>query len=176
MRDYRQTRVWAAMSSDCKFFLSHYFLTIYRCPQRAGTEFRAAADLLHRNIFRPSPALSSGYAAWPSRYRSTRRRARIGPTNLLVHTSPMTVFAQLRPRMLLAALLALGVFAPPAPARGSAASPAAESAAHKAERMQWFADAKLGIFIHWGIYAVNGIDESWSFFNGKISHADYMKQ
>ena len=30
-------------------------------------------------------------------------------------------------------------------------------------KMQWFADAKLGIFIHWGIYAVNGIDESWSY-------------
>src|SRR6476620_1589670 len=44
------------------------------------------------------------------------------------------------------------------------------------EKMQWFADAKLGIFIHWGIYAVNGIDESWSFHNKKISHADYMKQ
>ncbi|WP_295118191.1 alpha-L-fucosidase [uncultured Chitinophaga sp.] len=44
------------------------------------------------------------------------------------------------------------------------------------EKMQWFADAKLGIFIHWGIYAVNGIDESWSFHNRKISHADYMKQ
>ncbi len=44
------------------------------------------------------------------------------------------------------------------------------------EKMQWFADAKLGIFIHTGIYAVNGIDESWSFFNKKISHADYMKQ
>lgn len=43
-------------------------------------------------------------------------------------------------------------------------------------KMQWFADAKLGIFIHWGIYAVNGIDESWSFHNKKISHADYMKQ
>lgn len=43
-------------------------------------------------------------------------------------------------------------------------------------KMQWFADAKLGIFIHWGIYAVNGIDESWSFYNKKISHADYMKQ
>lgn len=42
--------------------------------------------------------------------------------------------------------------------------------------MQWFADAKLGIFIHWGIYAVKGIDESWSFHNRKISHADYMKQ
>jgi alpha-L-fucosidase len=43
-------------------------------------------------------------------------------------------------------------------------------------KMQWFSDAKLGIFIHWGIYSVNGIDESWSFYNKKISHADYMKQ
>ncbi|RAJ02565.1 alpha-L-fucosidase [Chitinophaga skermanii] len=44
------------------------------------------------------------------------------------------------------------------------------------DKMQWFADAKLGIFIHYGIYAVNGIDESWSFHNKKISHADYMQQ
>jgi len=43
-------------------------------------------------------------------------------------------------------------------------------------KFEWFADAKLGVFIHWGIYAVNGIDESWSFFNGYISHEDYMKQ
>jgi len=44
------------------------------------------------------------------------------------------------------------------------------------EKMAWFEDAKLGIFIHWGIYAVNGIDESWSFHNGHISYEDYMKQ
>ena len=44
------------------------------------------------------------------------------------------------------------------------------------ERMQWFADAKLGIFIHWGIYAVNGIDESWAFFNELVGYDDYMKQ
>ncbi|MEC5166238.1 alpha-L-fucosidase [Flavobacterium sp. PL11] len=44
------------------------------------------------------------------------------------------------------------------------------------EKMQWFADAKLGIFIHTGIYAVNGIGESWSFHNKEIAHADYMKQ
>lgn len=44
------------------------------------------------------------------------------------------------------------------------------------DKMQWFADAKLGIFIHWGIYAVDGVDESWSFYNRKISHPDYMKQ
>ena len=44
------------------------------------------------------------------------------------------------------------------------------------EKMQWFKDAKLGVFIHWGLYAVNGVDESWSFFNGYISHEDYLKQ
>lgn len=44
------------------------------------------------------------------------------------------------------------------------------------EKMQWFADAKLGIFIHAGIYSVDGIDESWSFYNKKITHSDYMKQ
>lgn len=43
-------------------------------------------------------------------------------------------------------------------------------------KMQWFADAKLGIFIHWGIYAVNGISESWSFHNKEISYPDYMAQ
>jgi alpha-L-fucosidase len=42
--------------------------------------------------------------------------------------------------------------------------------------MQWFTDAKLGIFIHWGIYSVKGIDESWSFHNRKISWKDYMAQ
>ena len=44
------------------------------------------------------------------------------------------------------------------------------------DKMKWFEGAKLGIFIHWGIYSVNGISESWSFYNGYISHTDYMKQ
>ncbi len=43
-------------------------------------------------------------------------------------------------------------------------------------RMQWFKDAKLGVFIHWGIYAVNGISESWSFYNHYIPHDEYMQQ
>jgi alpha-L-fucosidase len=47
---------------------------------------------------------------------------------------------------------------------------------NKADRMQWFQDAKLGIFIHWGIYAVNGIDESWSFFNEYLPYEEYMEQ
>jgi len=44
------------------------------------------------------------------------------------------------------------------------------------EKMQWFADAKLGIFIHWGIYAVDGTSESWAFFNEEVPYEDYMKQ
>lgn len=43
-------------------------------------------------------------------------------------------------------------------------------------KMEWFRDAKLGIFIHWGIYAVDGVSESWAFFNNYISHSDYMNQ
>jgi len=46
----------------------------------------------------------------------------------------------------------------------------------KKQKMEWFANAKLGIFIHWGIYSVNGISESWSFFNNYINHDNYMKQ
>ena len=51
-----------------------------------------------------------------------------------------------------------------------------ETPADYAERMAWFGDAKLGIFIHWGIYAVKGVSESWSFYNGRISFDDYMAQ
>jgi alpha-L-fucosidase len=43
-------------------------------------------------------------------------------------------------------------------------------------KMQWFGDAKLGIFIHWGMYSVNGIGESWSFHNREIGYSDYLKQ
>ncbi|MCI8691413.1 MAG: alpha-L-fucosidase [Lachnospiraceae bacterium] len=41
---------------------------------------------------------------------------------------------------------------------------------------EWFRKAKLGIFIHYGIYAVGDVSESWSFHNGAISYEDYMKQ
>jgi len=53
---------------------------------------------------------------------------------------------------------------------------AQETEEQKSERMAWFEEAKLGIFIHWGIYAINGIDESWSFYNDYIPYDEYMKQ
>ncbi len=42
---------------------------------------------------------------------------------------------------------------------------------------EWFNDAKLGIFIHWGIYAVQKRGgESWPLVNGIVSYEDYMTQ
>jgi alpha-L-fucosidase len=40
----------------------------------------------------------------------------------------------------------------------------------------WFEDAKLGIFIHWGMYAVDGTSESWAFHNKTVPYDQYMKQ
>lgn len=40
----------------------------------------------------------------------------------------------------------------------------------------WFRDAKLGIFIHYGIYSVDGVPESWSFWNGQVPYKEYMAQ
>lgn len=44
------------------------------------------------------------------------------------------------------------------------------------QRMEWFGKAKLGIFIHWGIYAVRGVSESWSFYNERLPYDEYMAQ
>ena len=52
----------------------------------------------------------------------------------------------------------------------------AEPPEHKAERMEWFSRAKLGIFIHWGIYSKGETSESWAFHNGTVSLEDYMAQ
>jgi len=42
--------------------------------------------------------------------------------------------------------------------------------------MDWFAEARLGIFIHWGVYAVDGTSESWSFHNRETTYPQYMSQ
>lgn len=51
-----------------------------------------------------------------------------------------------------------------------------ETTEQKAQRMEWFDHAKLGIFIHWGIYAVDGVSESWSFYNKYLPYEQYMSQ
>lgn len=41
----------------------------------------------------------------------------------------------------------------------------------------WFNQAKLGIFIHWGIYAIQRRgSESWPFFRGDVAYDEFMTQ
>jgi len=41
---------------------------------------------------------------------------------------------------------------------------------------EWFKQAKLGIFIHWGLYAVEGVPESWTMASGQMSCEEYYRQ
>lgn len=42
------------------------------------------------------------------------------------------------------------------------------------EQMKWWQDAKFGMFIHWGLYAIDGNGE-WAMFNNKIPADEYAK-
>ncbi len=42
------------------------------------------------------------------------------------------------------------------------------------EKMQWWEDAKFGMFIHWGLYAIPASGE-WTMFNEKITAEEYAK-
>jgi alpha-L-fucosidase len=55
-----------------------------------------------------------------------------------------------------------------------------ESAAQQEARLQWFREARFGLFIHWGVYAVPAgfwqgkpTGAEWIMFQGKIPVADY---
>lgn len=59
------------------------------------------------------------------------------------------------------------------------AQPAAETPAQFAKRTKWWREARFGMFIHWGIYAVpadshNGAAE-WHFSNSQMQVKDYEK-
>ena len=71
------------------------------------------------------------------------------------------------------AFLSLLLAASPLQAQDASQS---ETTEQKTKRMEWFSQAKLGIFIHWGIYSVRGVSESWSFFNNYLPYDEYMEQ
>ena len=70
----------------------------------------------------------------------------------------------------------LGLLLALSPLRAQEAAGQQETSDLKDIRMEWFSQAKLGIFIHWGIYAVKGVSESWSFFNNYLPYDEYMNQ
>lgn len=41
-------------------------------------------------------------------------------------------------------------------------------------QMKWWQDAKFGMFIHWGLYAIEGKGE-WAMFNNKVPAEEYAK-
>jgi alpha-L-fucosidase len=42
------------------------------------------------------------------------------------------------------------------------------------EQMKWWQDAKFGMFIHWGLYSIEGKGE-WAMFNNKVPAEEYAK-
>ena len=72
----------------------------------------------------------------------------------------------------LAARSALGAQPPAAPPGQTTRAGAAEQ--RRAERLQWWRDAKFGMFIHWGLYSVLGRHE-WVMENEGIPRREYEK-
>lgn len=71
---------------------------------------------------------------------------------------------------LLIAALGIAMANPPALARPAESSPpTAESAADKARRLQWWTDARFGLFLHWGLYAVPAGE-----WKGTTNHAEWF--
>src|SRR5205807_6837509 len=82
------------------------------------------------------------------------------------------------------ACLGFGLAAGAAPNPPAARIPAKETPAQFAARTKWWREAKFGMFIHWGVYAVpadstdlrgnKGIGE-WYFSNKQMQVADYER-
>lgn len=68
--------------------------------------------------------------------------------------------------------LGLAALGSAAAQRGAADTPGA------ADRpdMTWFTDARLGIFIHWGVYSEGKGSESWAFHDGDMPYDAYIAQ
>ncbi|HQT90531.1 MAG TPA: alpha-L-fucosidase [Candidatus Kryptobacter bacterium] len=73
-------------------------------------------------------------------------------------------------RLILPILLAFALLLQPAePQRAVAQTETPQQA-----RMQWWVDARFGMFIHWGIYAIPAKGE-WYMSNGHVPRAEYEK-
>lgn len=57
----------------------------------------------------------------------------------------------------------------PATTRAADAAPPAETSAQKDARMAWFREARFGMFIHWGVYAVPAGE-----WNGKTNYGEWF--
>jgi len=74
----------------------------------------------------------------------------------------------------LARVVALMAMAAPGAAAWAQTAAAAETPAQHDARMAWWRDARFGMFIHWGIYAVPAHGE-WYMTKGHVPKAEYEK-
>jgi len=86
-------------------------------------------------------------------------------------------------RLLVVGLLVVGLLANPLRAQEPATKPATtqpvtgpvgETPAQRDARMAWWREARFGMFIHWGAYAVPA-DGEWYMTNAKVPVADYER-
>ena len=76
----------------------------------------------------------------------------------------------------LAGLVAIGAGRLPGAEAAAGAPSVPANAPAEPDTLQWFRDARLGIFIHWGIYSEDKNSESWAFHDGAMSHDEYFAQ
>jgi alpha-L-fucosidase len=80
----------------------------------------------------------------------------------------MTCKQPCRMALLLAGLVAIGLVQAPGAA---GAEPQPESKQQRDQRMQWWRDARFGMFIHWGLYAIPA--GQWK---GQTNHAEWIRE
>ena len=44
------------------------------------------------------------------------------------------------------------------------------------QRLDWYQEAKFGLFIHWGAYSVAGVEASWPIMAPDLSEAMFKNQ
>jgi hypothetical protein len=57
-------------------------------------------------------------------------------------------------------------------ARPSASGPSRSAS----DQLGWWTDSRFGMFVHWGIYSVLGVEASWPLHSGQLSRSDYEAQ
>lgn len=77
-------------------------------------------------------------------------------------TALATVFTSILTTLIPAVLLG--------PSPGAAQAPPAETAAQYEARMEWWREARFGLFIHWGLYAIPAGE-----WNGETHHGEWIR-
>jgi alpha-L-fucosidase len=95
---------------------------------------------------------------------------------MTIHISSMLPSPHKTRSLLFTTALVTAVLSMVTPLFGEENVPATQPAPNSDSFMQWFQDARLGIFIHWGIYSEGKGSESWAFYNGEMPHDEYYAQ